>query len=297
MSRARWAARGALVATLLLIPGCAGGPAAPRADSDDGERHIELDGQPNFRDIGGYETADGRTVKWGQVYRSGELPQLSDADVERLSDLGVVTVVNFLTQEEIEHHGADRLPPSVQEVRQSIDTSNNVALELIDARETGDFTAVPPDLNPEIHRMLTDEARDQYAALYRAIIEDDQRPLVFHCSHGIHRTGTAAAVLLWSLGVPWETVREDYLLSNEYRQDETRESLARLRQLAASRQGIAVEDVDTTNMDAFFILDGSYIDATRDYILEEFGSADAYLRDGLGLTDTEVRALRETLLE
>ena len=52
--------------------------------SVDPKRHIELEGQPNFRDLGGYQTTDGRTVKWGQIYRSGELPNLTDQDVKKL---------------------------------------------------------------------------------------------------------------------------------------------------------------------------------------------------------------------
>ena len=56
------------------------------------QRHIALDGQTNFRDLGGYATTDGRTVKWGEVYRSGELQDLSDADVEALSALGPIDI-------------------------------------------------------------------------------------------------------------------------------------------------------------------------------------------------------------
>ena len=71
------------------------------AAGEAGERHVPLEGQPNFRDLGGYRTADGRTVRWGEVYRSGELSGLSDADEARLEALGVRSVVNFLTPEEI----------------------------------------------------------------------------------------------------------------------------------------------------------------------------------------------------
>jgi protein-tyrosine phosphatase len=59
------------------------------------DRHVPLSGQPNFRDLGGYETADGRRVKWGRVYRSGELSQLSEDDVAKLGDLGIKTVVDL----------------------------------------------------------------------------------------------------------------------------------------------------------------------------------------------------------
>lgn len=58
------------------------------------ERHIELKGESNFRDLGGYKTKDGKTIKWGQVYRSGKLSNLSDADVVMLDSLNIQTVVN-----------------------------------------------------------------------------------------------------------------------------------------------------------------------------------------------------------
>ena len=69
---------------------------------------------------------------------------------------------------------------------------------------------------------------------------------------------------MWALGVPWETVREDYLLSNKYRKAETEKRLAQLRELAAKNQNLPPEEVDMTNINAFYILQGSYIDATRD---------------------------------
>ena len=65
------------------------------------ERHVALDGQSNFRDLGGYKTVDGRTVKWGQIYRSGELSGLSDTDIEKLDSLKIQKVVNFLLSEEM----------------------------------------------------------------------------------------------------------------------------------------------------------------------------------------------------
>ena len=73
------------------------------------ERQIPLDGMDNFRDLGGYETADGRTTRWGRVYRSGELGDLTDADVETLHDLGINLVCDFRSPAEREE-SPDRLP-------------------------------------------------------------------------------------------------------------------------------------------------------------------------------------------
>ena len=94
------------------------------AQKEEYNRHIELDGQPNFRDIGGYNTVDGKTVKWCQVYRSGELPRLSDEDLMMLDSLGISTVISFLTQPEIDAKGKDRLPEGVNEISIPIDTED-----------------------------------------------------------------------------------------------------------------------------------------------------------------------------
>jgi protein-tyrosine phosphatase len=291
------------VALAALAFGCARGPEppvpAPELEPATPERHVALDGQPNFRDLGGYETTDGRTVKWGEVYRSGELPRLSDKDVAKLEELEIHSVVSFLTEKEIEARGPDRLPDGTLEVALPMEAGNlgDLLAVVVEARNTGDFSEVPADINPDIHRRLMGEARDYYATLLREIADPTSRPLVFHCSHGIHRTGTAAAILLSALGVPWETVREDYLLSNTYRGEEIEHRLAQLRDLYAENNGISPDEVDTTNMDAFYILDGSYIDAALEQAIEDYGSMDAYIREGLGITDEEVALLRSQLLE
>ena len=189
-----------LVLLSALVAGC--------GDTTLPDRHIALDGQSNFRDIGGYETADGRTVKWGQVYRSGELPKLTGADVAVLEGLELATVVNFLMPEEIIQSGRDRLPESVREVHQPIAGDRAAVLTMMaqTAITSGQFDRIPPELNPEFHRVLMEEGKEEYAALLKEVADPANRPLVFHCSHGIHRSGTAAAILLSALGVPWEPI-------------------------------------------------------------------------------------------
>ena len=81
-----------------------------------GERHVPLQGQPNFRDLGGYRGEGGRTVRWGQVYRSGELSGLTPGDQAEIEELGIRSVVTFLTPEEIAARGDDRLPPGIRSI-------------------------------------------------------------------------------------------------------------------------------------------------------------------------------------
>ena len=298
MNRLMFTGIAGIIVILLIIVG----PTNSLGDSKEEElsqkRHIPLEGQSNFRDIGGYKTTNGRTVKWGQVYRTGELPRLTDEDIAVLKNLDLQMVHNFLLDEEIAQRGQDRLPNSTQLVQNPIKTSaDELVLAVLEARNTGDFSVVPPDLNKEVHLILAREGREEYSAMIRALSDPENRPFAFHCSHGVHRTGTATAILLSALGVPWETVREDYLLSNTYRAQENDKRIEQLTLEAAKTLGVSLEEVNTTNMVAFYILQGDYIDGTLEVIHQEYGSMENYLLKGLGLSSEEIDILRQQLLE
>ena len=292
-----------LLTVLILLSACSSdhdGNVQGGSDQASGDRsETRLQGQPNFRDIGGYLTSEGRKVKQGLVFRSGELPRLTEKDVQQLEALDIKTVVNFLQQPEIDARGEDRLPPNVRQIHLPIATVDDpdLPVQVLRARQTGDFSNVPVEMNPEVHRLLIREANKEYARLIREIAMPENRPLVFHCSHGVHRTGTATAILLSALGVPWETVREDYLLSNAYRKAEVERRLVELQALAAETFDIKPDQVDMTNIQAFYILQPSYIDASLDEAKNQYGSMNNYIREGLGITDKEIANLRAQLLE
>ncbi len=273
----------------------------PAAIAQTNERVVGLEGQPNFRDVGGYETSEGRKVRTGLVFRSGELPRLSDADVAKLRELGVKTVVNFLTPEEIEYRGENRLPEDIRPV--SIPITGEIsgvpdaAATIIEARKTGDFRKFPPAFNPQIHGELVDGVADeQYSKLFDILADESNHPLVYHCSHGVHRTGTATALLLSSLGVPWDTVREDCLLSNETRR---REGKLRIDQMESLTARLSMSDDErhknSEAIHAFYILQPTYIDASLSGAKEKHGSLDRYLEVGLGVSARDRGALQKFL--
>ena len=266
--------------------------------SESPTRHIQLDGQSNFRDIGGYRTVSGQTVKWRQVFRSGALTQLIDHDLVMIERLGVRSVINFLTARELESHGHDRLPNGVRQIPLPMEAGNlgELANVILEACKTGDFSKISPDANPDIHRFLINEGREYYTQFLHQVADPENRPLVFHCSHGIHRTGTATAILLSVLEVPWDVIRKDYLLSNDLRRKEVESRIDQLKNLDAKSRGIPVDEVDTSNIEAFYVLDGSYIDAALEAAVKEFGSMEIYIRHGLEFSDKEVQWLRRQLL-
>jgi len=265
------------------------------------EHIVALEGQPNFRDIGGYKTSDGRKVKPGLIYRSGELPRLTDEDVAKLRALGIKTVVNFLTPAEIEYRGKDRLPDGVREINIPITGEvadvPDAAAQLVEARKTGDFRKFPPAFNPQVHTDLVSGSADkQYRELFEILADDSNYPLVYHCSHGVHRTGTATALLLSALNVPWQTVRDDYLLSNAARESEVSPRITQLEGLAAD---IPMSDAERHEnnqaINAFYILEPTYIDASLNAAVSKYGSLNRYLKEGLGVKALQKDTLRDLL--
>jgi protein-tyrosine phosphatase len=262
-----------------------------------------LEGQPNFRDMGGYPASDGRVIREGRLYRSGHLANLSDADVEMLDALGIETVVNFLTPEEIASGGADRLPQGVREVflpvTGEVDYVPDASNQLIDARKTGDFRQFPPEFNRAVHRELVGGiAAGQYAALFEILADETNYPVLVHCSHGIHRTGTAMALVMSALGVEWDAVRSEYLISNEARAEVVAPRIAQLNELAAA---IEMSDADraanSAGIEAFYVLQPGYIDASRKAAVAEYGSLPAYLAEGLGVDGELKAAIEDQMLD
>ncbi len=259
-------------------------------------RHVPLEGQPNFRDLGGYASADGRTVRWGTVYRSGELSQLSDADVDKLGALRIKTVVDLRSPQEVSARGEGRLPPGAQSFPLPI-TSSDMFAKLIPMFLKGDFSQVPPNMLDTVNRVLVRDFTEQYGGLLRALCEPKNRPLVFHCTQGKDRAGFGAAMVLSALGVPWETVVDDYLLSNQFRKEENDKLLGMMRGFAAQRDGANVEEMSFSRVEALLYVKEQSIHAAHAEIIERYGSIDGFLTDGLGCSTESLARLRDDLLE
>ena len=163
------------------------------------------------------------------------------------------------------------------------------------AVQPGDMSRVPDNVLAEANRGIISGATGQYSALFEAIAEPANLPLVFHCTHGKDRAGVASAVILMALGVPAAAAQEDYLLSNTYRAEENDRELGKLREMVSARQGVAAADVDLSKLEAIFYLEPSYFDVMMLEIDERYGSFDTYLEDGFGLAPSDRENLRDLL--
>jgi protein-tyrosine phosphatase len=256
-------------------------------------RHIPLSGQPNFRDLGGYESKDGRRVKWGSVYRSGELSQLSESDIDKLGELGIQTVVDLRSPQEVAMRGQSRTPPGARVMPLPI-ASSEVFTKLIPMFLEGDFSKLPSDLLGRVNRALVRNYAAQYGGLLRALIDRANRPLVFHCTQGKDRAGFGAAMVLSALGVPWNTVVEDYLLSNQFRQKENEKLLAMIREFVGRKNP---QKIELSKIEGLLYVKTASLEAAHAEIRALHGDVESFLIDGLGCRVEELERLRDELLE
>lgn len=230
------------------------------------------------------------------IYRSGNLSHLSESDIATLDSLGIKTVINFLTPEEIQSAGQDKLPQQTSTVGLPISGDNNEAIALIDARKNGDFSVVPVDFNYQVHAMLIEQGKTEYADMFNILLDESNYPVVIHCSHGIHRTGTASALILASMGVDWSVIQSDYLISNDTRKAVSDKRIQELAELAASNDNVKNKEENLKNIEAFYRLSPRYIDASKIVIEENYNGFDQYF-ESLGITPNDVVTLRTILIE
>ena len=115
-------------------------------------------------------------------------------------------------------------------------------------------------------------------------------PAVFHCTEGKDRTGFAAAVVLLAVGVPFETVLQDYLLTNQ--------RTARARRWNALRVFVGtLFRVKPHQMKDLLEARPEYLEAAVSAMKHSFGSVEGYLREGLGVDEESRKSLRAVLLE
>ncbi|MCL4319535.1 MAG: tyrosine-protein phosphatase [Firmicutes bacterium] len=178
------------------------------------DRILPLEGGFNFRDLGGYPSQNGQTVRWGKLYRSGRLSQLTQWDQVYIQQLRIHTICDLRTAVESEK---DRTPPDLaKEIRHlSLNLSQNHGTH--DNQGTYDEVdqALVLSLVRDNYRAFT-ESREAYREFFHLLLTPDPAPILFHCTAGKDRTGVTAALLLWALGVSWDVIVQDFEISNQF---------------------------------------------------------------------------------
>ncbi|MEM7023401.1 MAG: tyrosine-protein phosphatase [Pseudomonadota bacterium] len=254
------------------------------------ERAVVLEGVANTRDLGGLRTEDGRTVRTGQLLRSGELDEMGAEGMTRLDGMDVSAIVDLRTTTEAANpvlwpqgQGPARYNfPVMERESQEIDDmrarikAGTATEEDTDGLFYGAFGYIATD--------YTDELRDLFDVL---LAQPEGEAVLYHCSGGKDRTGVATALVLSALGVTREDIEADFMMSNTLKDADN----------AAEKIAAQVNATHGTSMppEAVWPSVGvrkAYLDEFYKSVAESYGSVDRYLRDGLGLTEADLETLR-----
>lgn len=250
--------------------------------SDAARRHVEFEACFNFRDLGGYETADGRTVRWNTLYRSDTLHRFTEGDVETFNSLGLRTVIDLRSGTEIDDYG--RLEGAHDELTwHHVPMLDNVKLAPRDAETP---SPVPTPMAPGEGYVYIVETFGESVASVFALLAGDSLPAVFHCTAGKDRTGIIAAMLLDVLGVDDEIIASDYVLTEQARPRSTAWIEANEPEFAAWLAQVPPEHRVVTHDMIMGFLAG---------LRSKYGSPAKFLVEH-GVTDDQLHTLRDRLL-
>lgn len=287
---------------LAMPPAFAAGNSA-RAQALAYDRHsIGLTGVSNARELGGYRTKDGRTVKFGKLLRSGELAGMTAADKKKLTKkYHVVKIVDFRTDLEISDDRADpKLPgaeyrnypyspfPYLLRTAEGLRLGNDLMYDLITLDRDGDLVG---DYYRANYRTMirSEEGIAMFRGFFRDLLDADGGAVLCHCSRGKDRTGNAMALLLAVLGVDRRTIIEDYCLTNDYYSDEIDDLYERALSITGNKV-IAADVSSAVGTRA------GWIRETFKTIETHYGSVENYLKQEIGVSSKDIRTLQKNYL-
>ena len=270
---------------------------------------ILLTGVGNARELGGYKTEDGRTVRHGLLLRTAKLSGATEEDIQRLiSEHHLAVVVDFRSGMEIEKNPDPEISGTrnlnlqiLNEEENSLPEEMEAEIEALNA-QNGEIRKVDMLRLAIRYGTFTDQmyvdflSSDKGKAGYRQLFDEllglpDGQAILFHCSEGKDRTGCAAMLILYALGVDEDTIMEDFLLTNVYN-----EALIEEDRRILEAEGLSEEEMETylPMMDQ---VNPAFMSAAIAWMTESCGSPLGYIMQELGVTEDEIAVLRGKFLE
>lgn len=244
-------------------------------------RHIPFEEVSNFRDLGGYQTQDGRTIAWRRLFRSGNFLYMTRDDLIRLNEeIGLSSVIDLRSAREVEKQGIGLLSEARVEYHNIPFITGSGERKLRDPfsgfSNMGEFY---------LYLVNQSEIGQQVIAALQIIAEPENHPLVFCCAMGKDRTGILAAITLSVLGVSDEDIIEDYALSGPHIEELDNRM----------RKDAKIPEFAKHLPDFFFKATPESMDFFLSALQREYGSVRGYV-EAQGIDVSLIRRLEKALL-
>ncbi len=246
----------------------------------------------NTRDLGGTPVRDGRVIKRGRLIRSGQLYFASENDIRRLQNM-LSAVVDFRTAAERAEKPDPEIPGVEYFATPVFDSlTAGVSRDARSDEAVFEFVAREPE-NAKSYMMKTylgfvtnDYSIDCFSRFLKRLLTERDGALLWHCTAGKDRAGTASVIVSEALGVSREDIIKDFLFTNECLTKE----VEGLYDMVRGKFGDAFPRYERS-LHYLFTAQREYLDALYEKVDELYGSFDSFIRDALGVTDEERREL------
>ena len=250
----------------------------------------------NFRELGGYETLSGKKIKMHKLLRTGNLADLSPFDKQFLTDYGAKYDVDFRSKEEVDNQ-PDRVPDGVEYIYDPVFsedlTNSSKSITDLDTQAHDDADFGFNHMHYAYEDMIESEpAQKAYRKFFDVLLENtvDSESVIFHCTAGKDRTGFGALLALSALGVPLNTIKKDYLLTNITTKDFVDSMIEHARQNGKNENVLqSIRDIQSVRSE--------YLDHAVKVLNDEYGGINNYLRDVMKLSSADIMKLRNIYLE
>ena len=262
---------------------------------------LPLKSVKNARELGGYKTSDGKSVKHGLLLRTGKLDKITNEDITILRDryrLGYI--VDFRMPMELAgaddpvidgvgYHHLDVIDPSVFG-----STNTDIDINSFDLIQVTELTIKSGMLNERMYIgfLESDSGKRAFSDFFTILLDTEpDRAVLWHCTSGKDRTGLAAMLLLSALGVDEKTVMEDFLLTNDY----NAERIAATKRYLTDKN--LEEDFIKKALLVFDSVDESFMSSAIAHLKKNYGSVEGYIINGLNINQNGLNILRNKYLD
>lgn len=248
---------------------------------------VELDGTHNTRDLGGYETQDGRVIKNGILFRSDKLKNLTVSDCEKLSNLGIKRIIDFRSAEEKQKE-PNVIPVGMEYIEMPIEADKKITEEISDI--------LSGKIDKDMRDFLIEANEDfvlQYKDVFSQFLKDlakSKSPTLFHCTAGKDRTGFATFLIYTILGVDRDTIIVDYLKTNFFIQDSMEKQMENVAKI------LDISSEDSKKLLPLLEVNIDYIESAINTANKKYGSIHNFISEGLNISLKERDQLKELMI-
>ncbi|MGM9941388.1 MAG: tyrosine-protein phosphatase [Bulleidia sp.] len=261
---------------------------------------LHLEGVNNARTLAGYVNREGKRIRAKRLLRSGMPGDATVSDLEKLKEQNLGVIVDFRTDSEkgskedpvIEGVRYEHLHVSDENLDRSISDAVTRIYEkdpiqaLIEMLKSG---AMNEDLY--VNLVECDAAKHGYGRFFQILLETDpDQSILWHCTGGKDRAGTAAVLVMSALDMDEETILDDFGMTNAFNQ----------KRIEGLRYEVMKRTDDPEVIADVQVIAGvrrEYMKRMLDHLNEKYGSAKNFITTRLGVDSADLNRLKDLFLE